>query len=120
MSTEAKQVSYPFGHADVQELAPGAETIKVVVDNIKTILKVGPTGAATINLAVAKSQRIGAELVIEVTQPTTGRNINLGEGFATSAANLTGVANDVDVLTLVYDGVEYRPTSTWQKVVDAA
>ncbi len=120
MSTEANQVSYPFGDADVQELNPGAETIEVTVENMKTILEVAPTGAATIDLAVSKSQRKGAELIIEVTQPATGRNITLGEGFATNAPNLTGVANDVDVLVLVYDGEVYKAVGTWQKVVDAA
>lgn len=114
------EVGYPFGHAAIEALAPGAETVVVSVDNLKTILKVAPTGAATIDLEISESLRKGSEMIIEVTQGATGRNITLGAGFATTAPDLAGVANDVDTIALVYDGESFIAAGAWQKVVDAA
>jgi hypothetical protein len=103
-------IKWPFGAADVT----------VTVYNNKTVLKLNTlTGNKTLNLDIDTELQIGAELIIEVTQGATGRDVVLGTGFQANAADLTGVSLDVDVMKFVYDGTSFVKISQ-TKVVDAA
>lgn len=114
---------FPFGAADVptQEATTGA--LSYEINNLKTFIKLsGLTGIVTaINLTIADNIQAGAELIIEVVQGATGRNvaINGSTGFDSNVPDLTGVANDVDVIRLEYDGSAFVATQLWNKTVDA-
>ena len=113
-------IKYPFGHADVQAITgSGANT--VAVSDLLTIVNLSSmTGAVTINLTFGDALQVGERMIIKVVQDTTGRNVVLGTGFGASAADLTGVASDEDIIELYYDGTSMINLAGWQKIVDAA
>lgn len=113
-------VQWPFGKADIQ--APeSAATYAVTVTNRKTFLNLAPAAAGLVNIAADEHLAVGAELVIKVTQGGTGRNITFGSDNDTIVAPaLTGVANDVDTISLEWDGTAWTARTVWQKIVDAA
>ncbi len=87
-------------------------------DNNQYVKLTGLTAATTINMAAGSELAIGAEITIDVVQGGTGRNVVLGTGIV--GDDLTGVANDRDVLIL-----KYVATDTWvcvsnYKTVNAA
>jgi len=113
-------VKYPFGPADVQALT-GTGAKAVTVYDLLTIINLSSmTGNVTINLTFGDALPIGARMVIKAVQGATGRNVVLGTGFGASAADLTGVANDEDIIELYYDGTSMINLAGWQKIVDAA
>lgn len=101
------KLKWPFGASDIKNITgTGAETI--IIDNNKTVLKIsGLTGIKTLNLDIDPELQAGAELIIEVTQGATGRNVVLGTGFQTNSPDLTGDANDVDSIVCEYDGAAF-------------
>ena len=112
---------YPFGSSDVQVIT-GTGTKAVAISDNFTILNLSTiTGAITLNLTFDQSIQVGARIVIHVVQDGTGQDVVLGTGFAASAVDLTGVANDEDLLELYYNGTSMIPfTAAWAKIVDAA
>lgn len=114
-------IRHPFGamaaitmvHADFAS----AVAINNGVTNIDATLS---TGAVTLDLAIDADLPDGAILRVKVSQGATGRNLTLGTGFATDAADLTGVANDVDTRTFILVGGIFQPLTLWEKIVDAA
>ena len=120
-TTTIATINWPFGAADYQLADDQTGTLTPSIKNSKTILKyTAPAGALTLNLDIDSEVKAGAELTIYVFQGATGRNVTLGTGFNSQAPDLTGVANDADVINLVYDGSAFLAKSTWLKVVDAA
>ena len=114
-------IRYPFGAADVQTVNAATGTLTPAIANSKTLLVyTAPAGALTLNLALNENLQAGDELVIDVTQTATGRNVTLGTGFDAAAPDLTGVASDRDVITCVFDGTAFRARGNWEKIVDAA
>lgn len=114
------ETKFPFGAADVQAIV-GTGTKAVTVSDNLTILGLSTmTGAITLNLTFDQNYNIGARIVVHVVQDTTGRDITLGTGFAASAADLTGVASDEDIIELYYNGTSMVNLAGWQKIVDAA
>ena len=113
-------VKFPFGPPDVQAIV-GTGTKAVTVYDLLTVLSLSTmTGAITINLTFGDAYPVGARMIVHVVQDTTGRNITLGTGFAASAADLTGVASDEDIIELYYNGTAMVNFSDWEKIVDAA
>lgn len=120
-TTTTAEIKWPLGEADYQLANAATGTVTPSIKNTKTILKyTAPAGAVTINLDIDTEVKAGSELIIYVDQGATGRNFTLGTGFDTEAPDLTGVSNDSDVISLVYDGAAFLAKSTWLKVVDAA
>lgn len=120
--TTNQQPSYPFGNIDWITPASATGATAVTIDSLDTVIYLASmAGAVTLNLTVESSVRRGARLRILVLQNATGRNVALGTGFITNGApDLTGVANDYDVMECIYDGSQFISTQTWQKVFDAA
>jgi hypothetical protein len=115
------KIKWPVGPADelVNTETTTGETF--TIDNVMTLLVLsGLTGAFDIDLDISEELPVGAQLYVKAIQGATGRNVTLGDGFSSHAADLTGVANDVDVREFVYDGTEFQPKGLWAKVVDAA
>ena len=111
---------FPFGAPDTQAIV-GTGTNAVTVSDNLTILELSAlTGAITLNLTFDQSIVKGSRMIIHAVQDTTGRNVTLGTGFAASAADLTGVASDEDIIELYYNGTAMVPFSGWEKIVDAA
>lgn len=109
-------VKHPFG--PVTSLAPAhAATHNITIENQRTHIKLSPTAAITINLAVTPDVEVGAEVLIDVVQDATGRNATMGTLI--KALGLTGVANDRDTLRLEWNGTEFIG-GAWSKIVDAA
>lgn len=112
-----QDVRFPFDGATVVALSA---TGTVTVTDTKTVVLVTGLGAAaTITLATDTEVHEGSEVIIRVVQGGTGRNVTLA-GVAANTPALTGVANDIDTLSLVYTGTEWVPTTAWQKTHDAA
>jgi hypothetical protein len=111
---------FPFGLPDTQAIVGTGAKAVTVYDHL-TILELSAlTGNVTLNLTFGQSYIKGARMTINVVQGSTGRDVALGTGFAASAADLTGVANDTDVIELYYNGTSMIPFSDWEKIVDAA
>ena len=113
-------IKFPFGAADVQAISGTGAQAVTIKDNLTFLNCASMTGAITLNLTFGDQLNIGSRVIIKATQDATGRNVVLGTGFATSAADLTGVANDVDIIEVYYDGTEMVNLSGWNKIVDAA
>jgi len=111
---------FPFGPADVQALTGTGAKAVTVYDHLTIIDVSTMTGAVTINLTFGDTYQAGARMIIKVVQDTTGRNVVLGTGFGASAADLTGVASDEDIIELYYNGTSMINVSGWEKIVDAA
>jgi hypothetical protein len=113
-------VRFPFGPADVQAFT-GTGAKAVTVDDLLTVVNLtAMTGEVTVNLTFETGLPIGARMLIHAVQGATGRDVVLGTGFAASAADLTGVANDEDIIELYYNGTSMINLAAWQKIVDAA
>lgn len=121
---EATVIHFPFGDADTVSIADAATSVVDIV-NAKTFVKKtgGFAQAVTgLGLRASKDLRIGAEVVIDIKQGATGRNVTLAQtGSPVLAPALTGVALDQDKLTLDWDGTTFvAKTAAWQKVHDEA
>jgi hypothetical protein len=97
--------------------APAVTYAFIQTDQDEYLKLTGLTGATTINLTADADIQVGATLTIDVVQGATGYNLVLGTGIV--GADLTGVANDRDVLVLKYTGTEWVLLSN-TKVIDAA
>ncbi len=110
-------VKFPFGEASSSAPAHAA-THNIDITNQLTVLKFTSLAAAiTINLLPSSELEVGAEVLIDVVQGGTGRNVTLGDNVV--APDLTGVANDRDTIRLMWNGTEFIG-GAWDKVVDAA
>ena len=109
-------VKYPFGPAT--KLAPDHSAAhSITIDNMLTFISLsGMTANATVALVPAEGLEEGAEVVIDVTQGATGRNITPSTNCVAPA--LTGVTNDRDTITLKWNGTAFVG-GAWAKVVDA-
>ena len=110
-------IKWPFGYAT--KLAPAAAaTHDIEIENNKTFISLtGLAQATTVNLTADVELEAGAEVIIDVVQGGTGRNVTLGDNIV--APDLTGVANDRDKITLVWNGTA-GVGGSWDKVIDAA
>jgi hypothetical protein len=116
-------IQFPFGDC-AQKSITDAATSTVTIDNTVTQLrKEGGFGQAVtgLSLLAAPGLRKGAQVNVRIEQGATGRNVTFGSAGSTIVAPaLTGVANDIDVITLEWDGSAFKAVTTWQKVFDAA
>ena len=111
---------FPFGLPNTQAVTGTGAQALTVFDHL-TILELSSlTGNVTLNLTFDQNFAKGARMIIHTTQSATGRDVALGTGFAASAADLTGVSNDTDIIELYYNGTAMVPFSDWEKIVDAA
>jgi hypothetical protein len=117
------EIKFPFGPAQVIAI-PDAAASTIDIVNTKTILKAtaGFAQAVTLQLRASDDLMIGSEVIIDVKQNATGRNVTLSDSSSTiEGPNLTGVASDRDVLCLVWDGTSFvAQTASWNKIFDAA
>ena len=118
----AASVSEGFAKKLIEEkvtsVAAPATTYAFTHTETETIRLSGLTGATTINLTAGADLAIGSDLIIEVTQDGTGRDLVFGTGI--TADTLTGVANDVDVVILKYVAVDTWILISNVKSVNAA
>lgn len=85
-----KEISFPFGSADVQALAYAA-TQNVVIKNHMTILEFAIlTGDTTLNLTFTPGIRDGARLLLKVPATNNADDLTLGTGIDGPA--IVGVA----------------------------
>lgn len=115
-------VNFPFGAADQQTITDAA-TSTVTVTGSFTVLSAGTISQAITALSISAVDKlpIGSRLQIDIQQGGTGRNVSFGSaGDTIVAPNLTGVANDRDIIELVWNGTDWVAVGAWFKVVDAA
>lgn len=116
-------INFPFAKATVEALGDAA-TYNVEIKDTKTILRrTGGLGQAVTGLSLKANRDLlpGSEVIVDITQGATGRNVTFGSaGTAIVAPALTGVTSDRDTITLVYDGTSFVAKSVWQKIFDAA
>jgi len=116
-------IKYPFGPCDEQSLADAATMTQTINNTLTIISRAGGFGQAVTGLSLLAAQDLpaGAKVIVRIAQGATGRNVTFGAaGSTVTAPVLTGVANDVDTISLVYDGSAFLAETVWQKVVDAA
>lgn len=117
----ADKILYPFGDAEV--IAPASAAVySVDITNRLSLLNLSPTVAGALNLVADDQLPVGSVVYATVTQGATGRNITIGvAGDTITAPALTGMANDVDTIELVWTGTKWQAkTAAWQKIIDAA
>lgn len=118
---EVEKILWPDGKADALTIdAPEAAGHEVSIENTMNFITVtGLTAATTLNFVVAPEINAGAIVKLKVVQGGTGRNVTMGTGV--KSPNLTGVANDVDQILMIYDGVELVAMGdAWYKSTNAA
>lgn len=110
-------VKYPFGPAT--KLAPAHVAVhSITIENQLTFITLAGMSAATeVDLTPAADLEPGAEVIIDVVQGATGRNVTLDANIV--ALDLVGVANDRDTITLTWNGTAFVG-GAWEKVIDAA
>ena len=115
-----QRILWPEGIITRLALVYAAVITTVAIWNRKTVIDMPVlTGDATLNLTIDAELEDGAELIINVDQDATGRDVILGTGI--EGDDLTGVANDKDTILLQYNksaGV-FRVVSIF-KTVDGA
>jgi hypothetical protein len=116
-------VNYPIGDAEVIVLTDAA-TSTTNITNAKTIIQAAAGGLSQavtgLSLTADASLMVGAEVVVDIAQDGTARDVSFGSaGDTITAPNLTAVINDRDVISLVWTGTEFAAASVWQKIVDA-
>lgn len=114
-----KRILWPTGEATVVTAADAAVIAVEAFNNLTIVNVPALSQAATINVTVDPEIREGAKLIINVDQGATGRNVTMGTGIV--GDDLTGVANDKDTITAVYNSADgaFRITGN-HKTVDAA
>jgi len=120
--TEAN-IKFPFGAADVQALEDAATMMQTINNTLTLVSRAGGFGQAVTGLSLLAAQDLlkGSKVIVRIAQGATGRNVTFGSaGSTVTAPVLTGVANDVDTITLVWNGSAFVAETVWQKVVDAA
>lgn len=104
----SRGVSFPFGHADLQQPAYAA-TLAVTINEIFTIIDPAIlTGAMTINLTLGVEPRVGALIMVQLTATAT-EVTTFGTGF--TAPTVTGVAGKTKCQLFVYDGTSFKPVA---------
>jgi hypothetical protein len=111
------KTKYPFGPAD--KLAPAHTAVhSITIENQLTFITLqGMTAAIEVDLTPGADLEVGAEVVIDVIQGATGRNVTLDAAIV--APDLVGVNLDRDTITLRWNGTAFVG-GAWAKVVDAA
>lgn len=114
---------FPFGAADVQNVTDAATSTISIVDTF-TIVNNGnglSQAVTALSIDAVGDVQIGAKIMFDLLQGATGRNVTFGSAGDTIVAPvLTGVANDRDVLVLVWNGTDWAAeTAAWNKIVDA-
>lgn len=117
-------IEFPFSDAN-QVVAPDLATFTVTIEDTFTIVNVAAGFAQAVTaLSIARAPegvKVGTKVRFDFLQNGTGRNITFGSAGDTIVAPvLTGVADDRDVIELVWDDTEWVASSDWFKVVDAA
>lgn len=123
MSDQKDTMRWPFGKADVIIPALTSGAVAATVNNSRTrILMNALTGVVSgLNLTLDAGLEDGDELIVDVVQGRTGRDVTLGTGFLGPV--LTGVALDRDTLEFVFVKTEQlyvAKQAAWNKIVDAA
>src|SRR5688500_370010 len=118
-------IAYPFGKATVETLGDAATYNVAIADRLTRLKRTGGLGQAVSGLSLTASKDLpdGAEVIVDIAQGATGRNVTFGSAGTTIVAPvLTGVASDRDEITLVYDKAAntFTAKTVWQKIVDAA
>lgn len=118
-------IAYPFGKATVETLGDSATYNVTIADRLTKLKRVGGLSQAVTGLSLTASKDLpdGAEVIVDITQGATGRNVTFGSAGNTIVAPvLTGVANDSDKITLRFDKAAgtFRAQTVWQKIYDAA
>lgn len=116
-------VAYPFGKATVETLGDAATYNVSIVDRLTTLKRVGGLSQAVTGLSLTASKDLpdGAEVVIDIAQGATPRNITFGSAGTTIVAPaLTASASDRDGITLRYDKAAnaFTAKSAWFKILD--
>lgn len=100
-------LDFPFGEADVQELAY-AVTQAVEVKNAKTILKFATlTGDTTLNLTITLQLKVGSTLLVKVPATANADDLTFGTGI--DAPAIVGVAGKTKTQGFEYDGQTFVP-----------
>jgi hypothetical protein len=124
MATQAtSEVLFPFGNCDQQTITDAATSTVTIHDNYTQLRKTGGFAQAVTGLSLQAHAELrkGAIVQVRIEQGATGRNVTFGSAGSTiTAPALTGVANDIDVIELEWDGTAFKATGNWEKVVDAA
>jgi hypothetical protein len=120
MEDENAVTKFPFADAIVRAEV-GDANISVDVKSTLEIIQIsGLDAARTLDLVPSSDLMPGSKVVVDVEQGATAQNVAFGStGSTIVAADLVGVANDRDVITLMWDGTEFVGLSAWVKIVDA-
>ena len=109
-TAENRFVRYPFGAADVQNIAAAA-VMAATIKNSQTQLNIGELGAAgTLNLTLHPELSVGDELVIKVSADGTNRVLTLGTGITGNAITVT--ADKTFIITAKFDGTAFIVVSS--------
>lgn len=100
---------YPFGPADVQNIASAATVALSITNGGLTYVRFTQlTAAMALTCTVSSDIKAGALLFVEIPSDATARTVTPGAGF-TSAA-LAGTISKTKVASFVYDGSTFINT----------
>lgn len=107
MAYEIEKIQWPFGEADVQQLAYSAAQA-VTIRNTMTILSFAIlTGDTTLNLTIGENVRPGARLLLIVPATNNADDLTLGTGI--DGPVIVGVATKTKTQEFVFDGTRFVP-----------
>jgi hypothetical protein len=116
-------IAYPFGKATVENLGDAATYNIAIVDRLTTLKRVAPLSQAITGLSLTASKDLpdGAEVVVDIAQNATARNVAFSSaGTPIVAPALAATINDRDSIILRYDKAanQFVAKSVWFKVLD--
>lgn len=104
---------YPFGPADVQDIAAAASVAVPVTNGGLTYARLSAlTAATTITVTAPADCPQGATLMVELPCGATARDTTFSTGF--TGAVVAGVINKTKVVTFVYIGTSFVQTAVNQ------
>lgn len=118
-------IASPFGKPTNETLGDSATYNITIADRLTILKRTGGLSQAVTGLSLTASKDLpdGAEVVVDITQGASGRNVTFGSvGNTIVAPALTGVASDQDVIVLRYEKSTktFRAKCVWQKILDFA
>jgi hypothetical protein len=117
-------IAYPFGKATVETLGDAATYNVTIADRLTVLKRTGGLSQAVTGLSLTASKDLpdGAEVVVDIAQGATGRNVAFGSAGSTIVAPaLVGDASDRDTITLRWDKAAkvFTAKTAWQKILAA-
>ncbi len=109
-------IKYPFGAYALINVPDSATPLVDIVET-KTELNMPVTQNMALSLRASKDLLPGSEVIVNIDNGGTARNVSFGSAGATiKAPNLTGVINNTSRIKLTWTGARFVADNAWVSI----